>query len=42
MVVPVGPHVADQQLLKLTRVAEDEVRKETLGPVRFVPLVPQV
>lgn len=39
MVIPVGPHVADQQLLKLTRVAEDEVRKETLGPVRFVPLV---
>jgi len=39
MVVPVGPHVADQQLLKLTRVAEDEVRKENLGPVRFVPLV---
>ncbi len=39
MIVPVGPHVADQQLLKLTRVAADEVRKETLGPVRFVPLV---
>jgi protein-L-isoaspartate(D-aspartate) O-methyltransferase len=39
MIVPVGPHVADQQLLKLTRVAEDEVRKETLAPVRFVPLV---
>jgi protein-L-isoaspartate(D-aspartate) O-methyltransferase len=39
MVIPVGPHVADQQLLKLTRVAEDEVRKESLSPVRFVPLV---
>ncbi len=39
MIVPVGPHVADQELLKLTRVAEDEVRKESLGPVRFVPLV---
>lgn len=39
MIIPVGPHVADQQLLKLTRVAEDEVRKETLGAVRFVPLV---
>ena len=39
MIVPVGPHVADQQLLKLTRVSEDEVRKETLAPVRFVPLV---
>jgi len=39
MIVPVGPHVANQQLLKLTRVAEDEVRKEVLAPVRFVPLV---
>jgi protein-L-isoaspartate(D-aspartate) O-methyltransferase len=39
MIVPVGPHVADQQLLKLTRVAEDEVRKEVLCAVRFVPLV---
>jgi protein-L-isoaspartate(D-aspartate) O-methyltransferase len=39
MIVPVGPHVAAQELLKLTRVAEDEVRKEVLSPVRFVPLV---
>ena len=39
MIVPVGPHVADQQLLRLTRVAEDEVRKEVLSAVRFVPLV---
>ena len=39
MIVPVGPHVAAQQLLKLTRVAEDEVRKEPLQAVRFVPLV---
>ena len=39
MVIPVGPHVADQHLLRLTRVAEDEVRKEVLSPVRFVPLV---
>lgn len=39
MVVPVGPHVADQQLLRITRVAEDEARKEVIAPVRFVPLV---
>ena len=39
MIIPVGPHVADQQLLKLTRVAEDEVTKEVICPVRFVPLV---
>jgi protein-L-isoaspartate(D-aspartate) O-methyltransferase len=39
MIVPVGPHVADQQLLKLIRIGEEEVRKELLAPVRFVPLV---
>lgn len=39
MVIPVGAHVADQFLLRLTRVADDEVRKEVLAPVRFVPLV---
>ncbi len=39
MVIPVGPHVADQQLLRLTRTAEDTVTKEVLCPVRFVPLV---
>jgi len=39
MVIPVGPHVADQLLLRLTRVAEDEVRREVIAPVRFVPLV---
>ena len=39
MIIPVGLHVADQFLLRLTRVAEDEVRKETLTPVRFVPLI---
>jgi protein-L-isoaspartate(D-aspartate) O-methyltransferase len=39
MVIPVGANVADQFLLRLTRVAIDEVRKEVLTPVRFVPLV---
>lgn len=39
MIIPVGETVADQYLLRLTRVAEDEVRKEVLSPVRFVPLV---
>jgi len=39
MVIPVGPHVADQQLWKLTRTAEDVVRKQVLSAVRFVPLV---
>jgi protein-L-isoaspartate(D-aspartate) O-methyltransferase len=40
MIIPVGKTVADQFLLRLTRVAEDEVRREVLSPVRFVPLVP--
>ncbi len=39
MIIPVGPHVADQQLLKLTRISAEAVTKETLTPVRFVPLV---
>lgn len=39
MVVPVGPHVADQRLLRLTRISEEAVRCEKLAPVRFVPLV---
>lgn len=39
MVIPVGPHVADQWLLRLTRTAEDTVVREVLAPVRFVPLV---
>ncbi len=39
MVIPVGPHVADQELLRLTRRSESEVTSESLGPVRFVPLV---
>lgn len=39
MIIPVGGTVADQFLLKLTRTAEDEVKKEVLTPVRFVPLV---
>lgn len=39
MVIPVGLHVADQQLLRLTRTAEDLVTREVLCAVRFVPLV---
>ncbi len=39
MIIPVGPHVADQHLLKLTRISETEVMSEVLTAVRFVPLV---
>lgn len=38
MVVPIGPHVADQQLYKITRKGA-EFLAEKLFPVRFVPLV---
>jgi protein-L-isoaspartate(D-aspartate) O-methyltransferase len=38
MIVPVGPHVADQQLYKITRKGP-EFLAEKLFPVRFVPLV---
>lgn len=38
MVVPIGPHVADQQLYKITRQGA-EFLAEKLFPVRFVPLV---
>jgi protein-L-isoaspartate(D-aspartate) O-methyltransferase len=38
MIIPVGAHVADQQLLKITRQGND-FHSETLFPVRFVPLV---
>ncbi len=38
MVIPVGRHGADQDLLRLTRT-EDGFEERNLGPVRFVPLV---
>ena len=39
MIIPVGPHVADQHLLRLTRISKEEVTSQVLAPVRFVPLV---
>jgi len=38
MIIPVGTHVANQQLLKITRQGND-FKSETMFPVRFVPLV---
>jgi protein-L-isoaspartate(D-aspartate) O-methyltransferase len=38
LVIPVGREFGDQELLRLTRRG-DEVRREMLLPVRFVPLV---
>lgn len=39
IVVPVGSGVAAQNLLRITRVSEDDYRTEDLGEVWFVPLV---
>ena len=39
MVLPLGPHAAPQNLVKLTKSA-DGIRREELLAVRFVPLLP--
>ncbi len=39
MVIPVGPVGGFQELWKITRVGEEDYRSESLGGVRFVPLV---
>lgn len=41
LVLPLGPHQGDQRLLRLTRRG-DRLLEETLGGVRFVPLLPGV
>jgi protein-L-isoaspartate(D-aspartate) O-methyltransferase len=39
LVMPVGEPGAVQNLVKVTRLAEDDYREEDLGAVRFVPLI---
>jgi protein-L-isoaspartate(D-aspartate) O-methyltransferase len=39
LVIPVGATPVEQDLLRLTRQADDRFLSETLAPVRFVPLV---
>jgi protein-L-isoaspartate(D-aspartate) O-methyltransferase len=39
MVLPLGPHNGSQHIVKLTKTAEG-LSRETLIPVRFVPLLP--
>jgi protein-L-isoaspartate(D-aspartate) O-methyltransferase len=39
LVIPVGPTPRLQELVRVTRVSEDEFAREDLGGVRFVPLV---
>jgi len=39
MVLPVGETASEQVLVRLTRLGPDDVHRENLGRVRFVPLV---
>ena len=39
LVVPIGPEDEVQELVRITRVGEDEFRTEDIADVRFVPLV---
>jgi protein-L-isoaspartate(D-aspartate) O-methyltransferase len=39
LVMPLGEPDTVQRLIKVTRTSEREVRREDLGPVRFVPLI---
>ena len=39
MILPLGPHRGPQDIVKLTKTA-DGLKRETLLPVRFVPLLP--
>jgi protein-L-isoaspartate(D-aspartate) O-methyltransferase len=39
MVIPAGPSLTEQKLLRLTRTSAEAVEIEELGAVRFVPLI---
>lgn len=39
LVMPVGREQRKQDLIRLTRLSEDQFRRKNLGPVAFVPLV---
>ena len=39
LVIPIGPTPRLQELVRITRVGEDEYSRENLGGVRFVPLI---
>ena len=39
LVIPVGTTPRDQQLIRVTRTSERDYRHESLGAVRFVPLI---
>jgi protein-L-isoaspartate(D-aspartate) O-methyltransferase len=40
MLIPLGPRDGTQHIVKLSKSASGEVSRETLIPVRFVPLLP--
>jgi len=39
LVIPVGPDETSQELVRVTRVSENEYREEGIADVRFVPLI---
>ena len=39
LVIPLGPTPREQELLLITRTGQDEYRRQSLGRVRFVPLI---
>ena len=39
LVIPVGPVNAHQRLIKVVRVSAQDIRREDLGSVQFVPLI---
>lgn len=39
LVIPIGPSLQTQKLLRIRRVTENEYQEEDLGDVRFVPLI---
>jgi protein-L-isoaspartate(D-aspartate) O-methyltransferase len=39
LVIPVGPTLRTQELIRVTRRGADEYARESLGPVAFVPLI---
>ena len=41
LVIPVGTDPRVQELVRITRIADDEYRREDLADVRFVPLIGQ-
>jgi protein-L-isoaspartate(D-aspartate) O-methyltransferase len=39
LIIPVGPQMARQSLMRLTRAVDGSIEEESLGAVAFVPLI---